>query len=325
MDRDRIIDAAKVIGVFLVVWAHLYGSDSTERLYIYSFHMPLFFMLSGMLHKFNGHIQLKKYIKKCLYPAGVYFFIFSCLYLFLIKINVLDDIHMFISNAAGGGNSLIINYLCDNFLALVYGRDCSNVVLWFLFALFYCKIATDCLLKWKYTFCVWGVIFIIATILRYSVCYIGQGMMAMPFYFVGYLIRKSYTNIFNVKCPLVLACIFLLLSIILTQVNGRVSMSGLNFGSVSLFPLRLLLFYFNALLGSFAVLLLSKYFSKVDWSGLSSSMISILGLQMIFVKLYVQFFGYESNALISIFSSLLIITICHYSHKFLLNKILKLW
>lgn len=321
-ERNRIIDAAKVIGVFLVVWAHLHGIYSNERLYIYSFHMPLFFLLSGMLHKFNNHIQVKKYIKKILYPVAVYFIIYSFLYLFFVKTNILEDCQMTMSTVEDG---LIMKYLRCNLLALIHGGDCSNVVLWFLFALFYCKFATDCILKWNYAFYIILVVFIATTIFGYSMCYIGQGMMAMPFYFVGYLIRNSYTKILNFKFPLIFALIFLLISFVLTQVNGRVSMSGLNFGIIKFFPLRLLVFYFNALLGSFAVILLSKYIADVDWSRLAASMISIMGLQMIFVKLYIQSFGYDSNVFSSLLASFFIITICHYAHKLFINKMLIIW
>jgi fucose 4-O-acetylase-like acetyltransferase len=44
-------DLARCMAFFLTVFAHLYSVNSGVRLYIYAFHMPLFFLLSGYLHK----------------------------------------------------------------------------------------------------------------------------------------------------------------------------------------------------------------------------------------------------------------------------------
>lgn len=46
--RYDFVDFLKGVGIFLVVWGHTMVPRS---IYIYSFHMPLFFFLSGFLHK----------------------------------------------------------------------------------------------------------------------------------------------------------------------------------------------------------------------------------------------------------------------------------
>lgn len=56
MKRIVWIDYAKVIGLFLVIFAHLYTSEGTDRsnvvrTYIYGFHMPFFFLISGCLYR----------------------------------------------------------------------------------------------------------------------------------------------------------------------------------------------------------------------------------------------------------------------------------
>ncbi len=45
--RVKYLDIAKGLGIILVVWAHAKGPYSK---YIYQFHMPLFFIISGYLH-----------------------------------------------------------------------------------------------------------------------------------------------------------------------------------------------------------------------------------------------------------------------------------
>lgn len=52
-ENNRIIylDYAKVICAFLVVFGHLFEGGTPIRNFIYCFHMPFFFLVSGMLDK----------------------------------------------------------------------------------------------------------------------------------------------------------------------------------------------------------------------------------------------------------------------------------
>lgn len=49
--RDNSVDIAKGLGMFLVIWGHNMSYGDYAGLLIYSFHMPLFFLLSGIFHK----------------------------------------------------------------------------------------------------------------------------------------------------------------------------------------------------------------------------------------------------------------------------------
>lgn len=58
--RDISFDIAKGIGMFLVVMGHVHGMNRTYGV-IYSFHMPLFFLISGYFFKLiDKKILLKK-------------------------------------------------------------------------------------------------------------------------------------------------------------------------------------------------------------------------------------------------------------------------
>lgn len=48
-ERNKTIDNAKGIGIILVIAGHLFTKDSIPFMYIFSFHMPLFFIISGYL------------------------------------------------------------------------------------------------------------------------------------------------------------------------------------------------------------------------------------------------------------------------------------
>ena len=56
MNSKRIewLDIAKGIGIFLVVYAH---ARAPYNSYIYNFHMPFFFLISGILYKSGGNVR----------------------------------------------------------------------------------------------------------------------------------------------------------------------------------------------------------------------------------------------------------------------------
>ena len=49
------VDWMKVIGMFLIIWGHLFPKHSCD--FIYSFNVPLFFCISGFLE--GGRLKLK--------------------------------------------------------------------------------------------------------------------------------------------------------------------------------------------------------------------------------------------------------------------------
>lgn len=62
--RINWIDYAKVLGMFLVIFGHTMQQPPLQQVHIgiYSFHMPLFFFLSGFLYKQSGGKNVYKYI-----------------------------------------------------------------------------------------------------------------------------------------------------------------------------------------------------------------------------------------------------------------------
>lgn len=60
MNRRIDLDIAKGLGIIMVVWAHASGPLTS---YIYQFHMPLFFFISGMLFKDPSNLKMY-YIRK---------------------------------------------------------------------------------------------------------------------------------------------------------------------------------------------------------------------------------------------------------------------
>lgn len=142
--RILYLDIAKIAVAFLVIFAHLYPGDSMERLYLYSFHMPLFFIISGMFHKYNGTIQVSKYVKTLLFPALFFILLFDVI--MVVPYHYGYDIRW--HNAERGDNLFqtfwnIVNWGRDDNITKISG----NPVCWFLIALFWCKIFTDWIKK----------------------------------------------------------------------------------------------------------------------------------------------------------------------------------
>lgn len=65
LKKERIdwIDIAKGIGIILVVMGHLAAEDQDLKRFIYCFHMPLFFFISGIVFNIKN-IKFKKFFIK---------------------------------------------------------------------------------------------------------------------------------------------------------------------------------------------------------------------------------------------------------------------
>ena len=71
MERDKRMDVLRAWGIFLVIAGHL-GSPFSG--FIYTFHMPLFFFLSGYVFstKVNWTNFIKKKIKTIVVPMYIF-------------------------------------------------------------------------------------------------------------------------------------------------------------------------------------------------------------------------------------------------------------
>lgn len=64
-ERMEYIDIAKGIGILLVIAGHLFAYRGPISRWIFSFHMPLFFILSGICYKMDSTILVEYLKKKC--------------------------------------------------------------------------------------------------------------------------------------------------------------------------------------------------------------------------------------------------------------------
>ena len=320
--RCYYLDLTKVIAMFLVILGHLYSADSNVRLYLYSFHMPLFFLVSGIFYKDTGTVNWKRYCRTLLWPTVVFIVLFS--------LNGL----LFRLHPVG-------YYLESFFIDLPLGRH--KGYLWFIFALFWCKIFMDLWIKARrplLTASLWALMLFVPLVLNQKLPFeMLYGLMAFPFYFIGYTFKRplmSRTPSLKYVFPFV-AC--LLLNFLITRFHGRVSMVSVQFGQLArqfgIEPANLpvlprlaflggdvLLFYINGLIGSAAVICLSLLpFPKLSFIGkLSGSLITVYGTQNLFIHPFAQYVGLDYPFWVSIPLAAVVFALCYGLH-FMLRPI----
>ena len=124
--RAPEIDIAKGIGMLLVVFGHLSNRRQVLRILTYSFHMPLFFIISGFLldMKKTWQQSIKKDSLKLILPAYEVL-IFDAI-VSILKYMMVGDV----------AKPLIFDWMKG---VLLYGGVLWNSPVWFLMTLFLCK------------------------------------------------------------------------------------------------------------------------------------------------------------------------------------------
>lgn len=182
-DRNRILDIAKGIGVFFVIAGHMPSVFSESvRLWIFSFHMPLFFLISGYFAKealtseeVVGALYGK--IRKLLVPYIVY----SCIYTIL----------MYVSGDVSSSGLLVC--IRDLFLGTING------VQWFFLSLFLTSaifVIVSFLLRRELLRGVLVLLFVISGFLMGKLGIgnyfrLGTSCFALGFYYLGYLCKQN--------------------------------------------------------------------------------------------------------------------------------------
>lgn len=122
--RSEVLDVAKGIGILLVVWAHAKAPFSR---YIYQFHMPFFFLISGYL--FNKKDTLKNFVWKRV----------KSLYIPFIAWNILGSAFFWGMGIEKYTVSSFAGYVCKVVLTLSKNGKFFGAT-WFLGALFVISI-----------------------------------------------------------------------------------------------------------------------------------------------------------------------------------------
>ncbi len=187
--RIRYIDIAKGFTMLLVILGHNDIPSECNK-FIFSFHMPLFFILSGFFLKSDGwETVLKKGWLQLLRP---YLFTCLCVFVFFIAFQTIQHVC--------AGNSYDVKQFCQILRSSFYG-DIGPV--WFLLSLFWAKVYIRFFLSLKrYTFSCLLILaslgFVIGNYVPYMIpCQLISGMIAALYVYIGYLMKRY--DVFDIK------------------------------------------------------------------------------------------------------------------------------
>lgn len=149
--RDKTIDFVKGFGMLLVLFAHINYIEPVHTI-IYSFHMPLFFIVSGMLFNDKKHRQFKPFLLTRI--KTILFFYLAFVFVSLIYSSFL----LFIDR------SFTFDYIINQIKLILLDRTyvdlsgINNVALWFLPCLFVVEILYFWINKIKHPLLFFGTI-----------------------------------------------------------------------------------------------------------------------------------------------------------------------
>lgn len=193
-DKNRIewVDRCKCIAIYFVVYGHF----CLDNKYVYAFHMPLFFLLSGFVlneKKYEFKDFLKSRINGILIPY-IFFYLLTWLYWLVVERNF---------------RSVDLEWW-QPLLGMLYsspqwnGFMSHNAVLWFLPCLFIVETIVFLILKHVPKISYQVFILTILTILGFCSCRalpwcLNIALSCLQFFYVGRLLRKLDFNGFDRK------------------------------------------------------------------------------------------------------------------------------
>lgn len=201
--RKNWIDICRAFAIFFVVWGHVvqpeterfnHGLITLLRNSVYSFHMPLFFFISGICFRPMRYLTSKDFIKVKF--KSIIFPCYLCMLFMLIYNTVFYDFD-------------IINYCCSiEIIKSIFLFNGAEYVYWYLGALF----VVECLMylltkKLNKKRVLISVVLIYAffslyQFVKYPLPFSANaGFVCIPFFYTGFLLSDfNFERIRNIHC-----------------------------------------------------------------------------------------------------------------------------
>ena len=277
--RIAWLDQLKGFGIILMVYGHNFP---VLEEYIYSFHMPLFFIIAGIFHPKNITVStIKKRVRKILLPYFLWSFI-------------LFGFWLFIGRKFGESANLDLS-ITKNFIGIFFAQGDINymnwgIPMWFLPTIFLTFLLFGLILKIKNKFLQYSVLvtsivfgFLIANFSKmYLLWSLDVALVSLFFYSFGFyakdIIKSNKKK--SVLSLLILGVIHLAVSLFLLQ---KIDMYRSTYGNEILFLLNSLVgfLFWGSLFKNFLLLKFLVFLGK--------NTIPILALQaraLSFIKLF---------------------------------------
>lgn len=253
IERNKTLDIAKGIAIILMVIGHCYSTSNCILTLIYGFHMPLFFMISGIIYG-------KRIIENEQYEFSVPHIVikfmkpyFSWSVMFALFLIILQTI----------GGKLDVASLCSNYLWEIISLQGVSV-LWYL----PCVLLTELIFIFLNKMCrkfllpVGVGLYLVALLFPVDgeLNVFWRSFIGLGFFMIGNYIPvlvdkfRKVMDFYHISVIVTCVCIFFLY-VITSMRNGMVSLVDLKFNNP-------LLYTVNAVLGSVSFLFLSALLSS---------------------------------------------------------------
>lgn len=258
------IDISKFAAITMMVAGHI-GLPRVLSDFIHMFHMPIFFVLSGMCfesQKYKLSEYCRRKVKTLLVP---YFFWSGINYIYYVLFSEKQDISIL----------EYIRLLCTND-ANKPKIDDILVIQWFLTCIFFTEILLYCIVKiseyiakntckqntililFVFLLCVFNYIYILYR--QYNPLGIGSAIMGTILCILGYVLKKRFINMEWNKKKLPILFVLLLVFLCAFYFNGTVNMRTLQYNNQ-------VVFLIGALAGSIIIFYISAFVCKVNQHG----------------------------------------------------------
>lgn len=302
--RLFFLDAARGLAILLVVLGHIWETEDLIPVWIYSFHVPLFFIISGMLLHYTEAPKrpwkalLLSRLRGLLVPYLAYELIF-------VVIFGLRNGFDFTALSGNAWDGLLLNPL--------------NTPLWFLICLFFSELILILFLKLFQKSWIAALLCLALYLLPFfaeSGCY-GMELLLKTCSALGFLALGYFTAglLQKTELPLYLILPTLAVSGIAAWYNGKTGINKLTFHNPMLFT-------FCAAVTSFCLLFLLKKLRLPLLEFFGKNTLPILGLHIIVLRIFQQALGFSTDTIFGglaalVFICLLLTPVCLFLNRYL--------
>lgn len=270
-NRMNWLDWMKAIGMYLIVYGH-YTSFGHE--FIYTFSVPLFFVISGFLFKKEENIRT--FFKKNFYN------LILPMLIMVIIVQIRKNVPLILNDTFEVAR---IPKICFGFLT---GDQKVLGACWFIYTLFIIKVILQLTPTSKYLHFIISIIFsIVCFWLAKNDIYLQNAvanvLLSYPFFIIGLILRKykeALNNGFGRNKETLMFLITIIITSVCTYLNGNVWVYLNDYGN------SFMLYIIGGISGTAIIYILSKWLDNIRLSvvtTISNGSIVILGLHYMLI------------------------------------------